>query len=198
MQNYSLSPDAYNAYVLKGVMEATVPPGETAAEAETRSAAIVEMFRTFEAADAMESAIACHCITLRFMLNAAMRDAGNVTLEPALVNRNRSIATAISKNLHLWISKYETIHARNESRAAEASQREAPPPPRAETAKPEPVSEPRLVAARPSDRALPLVPPVSPFQWLRDKPVPSRIKEALLASAAVIPSNRSPVSSPGP
>jgi hypothetical protein len=173
MQNYSLSPDAYNAYVLKGVMEATVPPGETAAEAETRSAAIVEMFRTFEAADAMESAIACHCITLRFMLNAAMRDAGNVTLEPALVNRNRSIATA-------------------------ASQREAPPPPRAETAKPEPVSEPRLVAARPSDRALPLVPPVSPFQWLRDKPVPSRIKEALLASAAVIPSNRSPVSSPGP
>jgi len=119
-ENYTLSPEALNAHLLGDVMEATRPPGETAANAHSRCAAIVETFRAYEVANAVEAMIACHCITLQFVLNAAMRDANNVNMDPAQLTKTRASAMSISKTLHLWLSKFESVHTRNEARAAEA------------------------------------------------------------------------------
>jgi hypothetical protein len=123
----AFSQDVCDATRLLGVIDATTPPGETEPAAHARRAMIVAMFRTFEATDAMESMIACHCITLQFVLNGAMRDAGNMNLDPALLNRTRATAMSISKALHLWMTKYEQIHARNEARAAEQAKPSGPP-----------------------------------------------------------------------
>jgi len=123
LNSFTLSEDAFNAHVLGDVMDASSQPGESGAEARTRCAAIVEVFRTFAPVNAMESTTACHCISLRLMLNAAIRDAGNVNQEPAMLIRLRASAMALSKTLHLWLAKYESMHARNEARAAEALQR---------------------------------------------------------------------------
>src|SRR5450631_3442706 len=98
VNTYSLSEGAFNAHMLSGVMTDTPQPGETADAAETRCAAIVEVFQTFDAANPMETLIACHCISLRYMLAAAMRDAGAVDMEPVLRMRMRASAMAIGKN----------------------------------------------------------------------------------------------------
>lgn len=116
----TIAQDAYNAHLLLGVMEATAPSGETEAEAETRCAVIVEMFRIFDAANAMESWIACHCIGLRFMLAAAMRDAFANEMDPAQLVRMRGSAVALSKNLHLWLKEFHKLHAQNEARLLSA------------------------------------------------------------------------------
>jgi hypothetical protein len=116
----TLSQDELSAYQLGNLMETTRQSGETAAEEHIRRAAIVEMYRSFEPANPLESMIACNCINLQFMLNAAMRDAANVNMQPATLLRMRASAVTISKTLHLWISKYESTHTRNEARAAEA------------------------------------------------------------------------------
>ena len=198
--SFSLSQDAYNAFMLRSVMDATAVVGETAEEAMVRSAAIVEMFRAFEAANAMESMVACHCISLRFMLEAAMRDAGNLELEPVLLTRMRGMATSISKNLHLWIAKFETLHARNEARATEARQLGAP---RAEAiARPNQGPVPRAVNVPPAGREPPrpmaplpsLAPPFKrpdvpaaalPRPAAREEKTPG-MKDALFASAAAV------------
>lgn len=76
-----LPQDACNDYLLGATMEATAPRGESAAARNGRHTTIAGMFRTFEPANAVEAMIACHCITLQFVLNAAMRDAGDVTMD---------------------------------------------------------------------------------------------------------------------
>ena len=115
--NLMLSQDAFNAYMLRGVMGANGQPGEPAQDAQTRWAAIVEIFRTFEAANPMEAMIACHCISLRFMLDAAMRDAGAPDLDPAMAIRLRASVLAVGKSLHLWMTEFASLDARNEARA---------------------------------------------------------------------------------
>jgi hypothetical protein len=186
---FILSQDAYNAHMLTGVMDATIPPGETAGECQVRSAAIVEMFRTFEVANAMESMIACHCIMLRFVLDGAMRDANNTKLDPAMLIRMRSSAMSISKTLHLWISKYEKLHARNETRAVEA----AP-----DFVAPDFAVQVSVVPSKPVVPVKPPVParPIPPRPLVTDPPRPGlslflmpepaglRLKDALLSSAA--------------
>jgi len=175
---FTLTQDAFNAHMLGSVMDATGVPGETAAAARARCAAIVEMFRTFSPANAMESMIACHCISLQFVLNAAMRDAGNIELDPAVLTRVRASAMTISKTLHLWMAKYEAMHIRNETRAAEAVKQTARP----ETPEPPPPArrdQPRPIAAQPSNVAIPAV-------QQPGRTVPG-MKEALLASAAMLP-----------
>jgi hypothetical protein len=109
-----------SAYLLNGVVEATAPPNETEAAARTRGDAIVEMVCAFDPRDAMETMIACHCVMLQFLLNAAMRDASNVTLEQAVLLKARAGAMSISRTLHQWVTKFEKVRKRNESRAAEA------------------------------------------------------------------------------
>ncbi len=132
-ETYRLSPDALNAHLLGDVMEATKPLGETAANAQSRCAAIVETFRAYEAANPIEAMMACHCITLQFVLNAAMRDANNVNMDPAQLTKTRASAMSISKTLHLWLSKFESVHTRNEARAAEARDMAKPITPAART-----------------------------------------------------------------
>ena len=76
-----------NAYLLDGVVNATAAPDETEAAARYRRAAIEEMFRAYAPGDTMQAMIACQCIGLQFMLNAAIRDAGAGHIEPAVVSR---------------------------------------------------------------------------------------------------------------
>lgn len=195
---FALSQDELNAHMLGGVMDATSPPGETAADARTRCAVIVEMFRTFEAANAMESMIACHCVALQFVLSAAMRDAGNTNMDPGQLTRTRASAMAISKTLHLWLSKYESIRTRNETRAAEARQpaglpaTPTIPDPGAEKRPPARQDQPPAMIPQPAKAPPPLVPPLpgsvppgAAVLRMPDPPGPG-VKEALLSSASVL------------
>lgn len=193
----TLTQDAFNAHMLRGVMDATGQPGETAQDAQMRCAAIVEIFRTFESANPMEGMIACQCISLRFLLDAAMRDAGAVDLDPALRIRLRASAMAISKNLHVWMGTFTSLHARNEARAAEATQRAGQPEVAARPAKPQPaVTRPapmereqsRAMAALVTKPMQPFVVPMAgPDQSTRrpaEQPNQS-MKQALLSSVAM-------------
>jgi hypothetical protein len=182
MSTFTLSPDAFNAHMIGGVITATGRQGESAADGQTRAAAIVEMFRAFDPADAMESMIACHCITLQFMLNAAMRDAGNLTLDPVVLTRMRASAVSISKTLLQWVSKYERIHARNETRAAEAHKQEVQTE---ATSKPEPVAA--VTPKSPPAIVPPTVPFSAPGVFVANPGVRPSNKAALLSSAAVSP-----------
>jgi hypothetical protein len=191
-----LSQDEFNAHALRGVMGATGQPGETAPDAQTRCAAIVAIFRTFEAANPMEAMIACHCISLRFMLAAAMHDAGAPDLAPAMLIRMRASVLAIGKSLHLWMAEFAGLHARNEARAAEAEHAVSQPGPEAMPAKPQsagklppaPPGEPRPVAAAPPVKSTP--PSVAPAGLVRSGLEPADtpaqgMKQALLSSAAL-------------
>jgi hypothetical protein len=177
----SLSQDAFNAHMLGGVMDATCQNGETAAEAQGRRAAIVEMFRTFEPANAMQSMIACHCITLQFVLHAAMRDAGNVNMEPGMLLRMRACAMAISKTLHLWIAKYESMHTRDAAQAEACLPASQPEAAAATPAKPEAMRGP---PARP-DQPRPMLSQAPKAVLPMADPAPRGVKEALLSSAAL-------------
>ena len=187
------SQDACNDYLLGAVMEATAPRGETAATRHGRLATITEMFRTFEPANAVEAMIACHCITLQFVLNAAMRDAGDVTLDAVLLTRMRASAMAISKTLALWISKYRSMHNHEETRAAPAPK--SAPSIRAEPSPPKPPSQsvPRPPAPIPPRPTAPEPSPLAalaqnaPALRLPPGPPAARAKEALLSSAAILP-----------
>ncbi len=84
-----LAQDEFNAHVLRGVMGATgLPGGEAAGRPNALRLLIVEVFHSFEALDPVEAMIACHCISLRFMLDAAMRDAGDAAAGPAPLCRS--------------------------------------------------------------------------------------------------------------
>jgi hypothetical protein len=108
-----------NAYLLDGVVDATTPPNESEAAAQRRREAIGEMFRAFNPGDGMEAMIACHCITLQFLLNAAMRDAANVNMEAKSLARARAGAMSVSRTLHQWVTKFERVKKRSDARVAE-------------------------------------------------------------------------------
>lgn len=182
----SLSQDAYDAHLLATVMDTTAPPSETPDDARARCAVIVEMFHGFEPNGAMESMIACHCVTLQFVLNAAMRDAGNTNLDPVMLTKIRASAMAISKTLHLWVSKYERIHARNEARATEALKLAGQ---QTAATEPEPPREtPPLAADRPSTE-VPRDPPVrqpgADPSSLPDHFVEDMVRSMLMSATAI-------------
>jgi hypothetical protein len=192
---FTLSQDDHNAHLLAGVMDATSTPGETAAAARTRRAGIVRMFRTFDPANSVEAMIACHCISLQFVLAAAMRDAGNVDMDPIMLTRMRASAMAISKNPHIWLMKFESLHTRNEARAAEARQRAGLPAATVAPPQPEPVparlplEQPRPMAAQPPQ---PMLPPAQPGAAAPPMPGPAplSVQDILLSSAAAIQASR--------
>jgi hypothetical protein len=188
-----------NAHMLRDVMDATALPGETAQYAQARCATIVELFRTFEAANPMESMIACHCISLHFLLQAAMRDANAPNLGLALSIRLRASAMATRKSLQLCMADFASIQARNEARAAEALQRASQPDTATTPAKLQPAAmqqasarpqPPRPVAVqhvKPPPQVAPLAgldPSVRSGLRLPDQPARS-MKQALLSSAAI-------------
>ena len=119
--DFTMTPDAHAAHLLDGVRDTTTPPNETPEQAAKRQASIVELFRAYEPADAVQAMIACHCIALEFMLRGAMRDAANTALDPKLLARLRSSATSISKTLHMWMTKLEKLKAKAEARVTEAA-----------------------------------------------------------------------------
>jgi hypothetical protein len=194
----TLAQDEFNAHVLRGVMDASGHPGETAQDGQTRCAAIVEIFRIFEAANPVEAMLACHCISLRFMFEAAMRDANAADLQPAMLIRLRASAMAVGKSLDLCMRNFASLHARNEARAVEARQHAGQPANVAKPATSQPASlvpvpvqpeQPCPVAAPPVKPAAQLVaaPMASPDQstfGAADLPAQS-MKQALLSSAAV-------------
>ncbi len=134
------------AYLLNSVIESTTPPGETAAEAHARGAAIAAMLRAYDPSDGMEAMMACQCVMMQFLLNAAMRDANNPHLTPVLQAKARAGAISASRTLHQWVTNFENSRKRNELRAAEAAKTEAAvqaaAPSQAPTARPVPQPEP--------------------------------------------------------
>ena len=188
----TLAQDEFNAHMLRGVMDATGQPGETAHDTQTRGAAIVEVFRTFEAANPMEAMIASHCISLRFLLDVAMRDANAPDQEPAMLIRLRASAMGISKTLHLWMANFAGLHARNEARAGEARPHTNEPAKLATPAKPQPApvrSELPLPSAALSARprpplAAPMASTARSTPGLAELPA-LNMKQTLLSSAAM-------------
>ena len=153
--------DTNTAWMLQDLFETTAHPAEsTAAAARARCSAIVGMFRAFEAGDAREAMIACHCIQLRFVLAAAMADAGNPEQDPQTLTRTRASATSLSKSLFQWMGKYDSMKAVREARQAEigatASDAKAPAVEPLPVAEPEPrMSTPLPLAARPPNMVMP-------------------------------------------
>jgi hypothetical protein len=155
-----------NGYLLDGVVDATTPPNETEAAARIRADAIVEMVCAFDPRDAMETMIACHCVMLQFLLNAAMRAACDVQLAPAVMAKNRAAVTSTSRTLHQWVTKFEKVRKRNEASTAEtreaAQKQSASAPTEPPAAAESPVSlapvtppcEPAILALSPGSRTI--------------------------------------------
>ncbi len=189
-----LTKNEFDAYMLKGVMGSSGQPGETAEDGRTRCGATVAMFRGFEAANPLETMVACHCIAMSLMFDAAMRDANAADLAPADQVRMRASALAISKNLHVWLADFARMHARNETRAAEVAQhpgqpasiaRATPQPAAPQALAPQPTQVPP-VASAPPFVARPPGPVQQPPPALRlpDQQAQS-MKQALLSSVAM-------------
>jgi hypothetical protein len=147
-----------NAFLLDGVVASTAPPNETVADADRRRDAIHEMFHAFTPSDAVQAMIACQCVSLQFLLNAAMRDATSFHVNPAVATRTRAGAVAISRALHQWVTKLEKLKQRDEAREAELRQAEQDAAQdNATEAKPTPArghseAPPRPVTMPPGDR----------------------------------------------
>ena len=145
-------------YLLNDVFAATTPPNEAAADAQSRADAIVAMFSAYDPGDGMEAMLACQCITLQFLLTAAMRDANNTSQEPAAQTKARAGAISASRTLHQWVTKFENSRKRNEHRAVQAAKTQSPAQPAADApstpspAKPVPQPEPSP-ADRPAGRS---------------------------------------------
>jgi hypothetical protein len=140
-----------NAYLLNQVVEATAPPNETEAAARFRADAIVEMVRAYDPRDGMESMIACQCVMLQFLLNAAMRAASDINLEPRILAKSSAHVMAISRTLRQWVAQFDKVRKRNEIPAKEITQTRA--------AATEPAT---MQSPAEKSRDAPVAPPVAP------------------------------------
>ena len=173
MEDLTLSFEAYNAHLVRGVIEATMPPRETAADTRLRAGTIIEMFKGFAPATALDSMIACQCIALQFVLMAAMRDLTVLDVDVKTQLRMRSTTVSLSRTLQRWIAQGKgqgkEAKAGNEARMNEAVQARAaavarrtvqtPAPAPAQTLAPAQAAQPRPVPAPPR----PPHPAASPF-----------------------------------
>lgn len=202
-----ITPEACKAHLLRGVINATAPADETRTEAAARCELIVEMFKCLAPDNALQAMIACHCIMLRFVLEGAMRDAANQSLEPKILARARSSAMTISRQWDVWSNRFDKMKARDETEAAKALAGEqsattaarkpapkAPPPagptvsvdtpPDARAAAQEPISEPSETAiARASHdgKVEPVAPPrAAPTPGTFSSPSMARHETALV------------------
>ena len=175
MDDLTISPEARDAWLLRGVIEATASPAETASDARLRAGTIFEMFKSFETVTAVEAMIACHCITLEFALMAAMRAVSTTAGDEKIQARLRNGVNALSKTLHLWMLRHETTKARREAQAAGD---EAPAQGQVRAPKAPP---PRTVAAK-----APSSPPRPVPSGLFSSPAAARsLRETMLASTAL-------------
>ncbi len=196
MEDLTLSAEACRAHLVRGVIEATARPRETVSDARARAGTIIEMFKGFAPANALEAMIACQCITLQFVAMAAMRDLTMLEGDSKTQLRMRSGTAALNRTLHQWIVLFHTTRKQEKARAAEEAKALAAP----EAAAPNPVSpnpvspkpafpEPAAQETRPpsGDRAAPRPPALALTRAEACPPdrVPSS-REALLASTALI------------
>ena len=114
MEDLALSFEACNAYLVREAIEATAPPNETAPDARLRAATILGMFKGFEPVTALDSMIACQCVTLRFVLMAALRDLAVLSVDERTQARMRSTAAALSRTLHQWVAQGKSVRAGRE------------------------------------------------------------------------------------
>ncbi len=181
MDDLTISPEARDAWLLRGVIEATASPAETASDARLRAGTIFEMFKSFETVTAVEAMIACHCITLEFALMAAMRALSTTDGDEKTQTRLRNGVNALSKTLHLWMIRHETTKARREAQAAGD---EAPAQGQGQVRAPK-APPPRTVAAKaPSSPPRP-VPSGSVPSGLFSLPAACSLRETMLASTAL-------------
>jgi lysozyme family protein len=137
------------------------------------------MFSAYDPGDGMEAMLACQCITLQFLLTAAMRDANNTSQEPAAQTKARAGAISASRTLHQWVTKFENARKRNELRAAEAAKIQA-------AAQPDPPSPPPAKCVPqpdPSSADRPTVPAPMPNGQVT---AATRPLDPLLAAAAAV------------
>ncbi|MSP00202.1 MAG: hypothetical protein EXR07_03995 [Acetobacteraceae bacterium] len=113
--------DVY-AYLRNNVVEATTPPGETATAAQLRREAIEELFKAYAPANAMQALIVSNCVSIQFLLNAAIRDASNTNLEPALQRKLSASAMSITRALAQWHRQLEKLQHPAKARVAAAKQ----------------------------------------------------------------------------
>lgn len=180
-----------SAYLISRVIAATTPPGETAAEAQARAEAIAEMLRAYDPDNGMEAMMACQCIMMQSLLDAAMRDANNPRQEPAALAKARAAAISASRTLHQWVSKLENLRKRNERRAAEAAKAQAAPQPPRPTLPAAPLAPSPAMAADP---------PASPTPAPNGRGTPATPPPALMPADAAdtVPSAVARQSEPGP
>ena len=161
----ALTPTARDAHLLRRVVEATTPPNEDPVDASLRAGTIRAMFEDMAPSGALEATVACHCIALQCVAMAALRDLAALTGDQ---NRARASANALSKTLHLWLGKYETIKAR----AAKTREDARPSQPAAQVAAP-------VVAPKPATPARPVRMPAAAA-------VPGSLRHRMLASTALV------------
>ena len=196
MEDLTLSFEAYNAHLVRGVIEATAPPRETAADARLRAGTVIEMFKGFAPATALDSMIACQCIALQFVLMAAMRDLTVLDVDVKTQIRMRSTTVSLSRTLQHWIAQGKGMKAGNEAREEGVVRAPAVSVARQTAQTPAPAAQPRPVPVPPHPAASPfthaaraepgLAGPASPdpLRPASLRPDPSR-REAMLASTAL-------------
>ena len=120
MHDLTLTPEQYNAHVVGDVIASTTPATEAPDAARSRAGAIVEMFKGFEPATALESMLACHCISLRYVLMGAVRAALAGGGDARLLLRQQAMIASLTRTAILAEAHFEKVRARGEARAAEA------------------------------------------------------------------------------
>ncbi len=132
-----------NAYLLDGIFQATASRGETQQAAQIRRSAIAALFAAHAPADAMEATIAANCVTLQFLLNAAVKDSFDSAADPARQTKLRAQAVTIGRALAQWQRQLEKRHAPAKPVAKPVAKTGAEP------ARPEPPPKPRPTTPRP-------------------------------------------------
>jgi hypothetical protein len=187
----SISPEARDAWLLNDLVDSTAQPGETPAAARERRAVIHDLFRGLAPANAVQAMVACHCIGLRFVLAAILRDAMDPALDPRLRARAQGREASSGRMLRDWMRTYEKMRGPETVRVADPPPapvaRPAADPPVASTVPPR-GAEPAAVP-RPQARAAKSVVPVP--DWMDDPvlAVPRAgkgLKRALLSGAAMV------------
>ena len=151
MEDPTLSPKACEAWMVRGVIDATAPATESPAEARVRSGIVVEMYKSFDPGSMVEAMLACQCIALRFTLMGAIRAACAAAGDAKLLLRLQSSVAALNRTLLQVERRFDSIRTRAKAEAAPMPMpapmpepvKPPPPPP-----SPPPVPDPGSAPAR--------------------------------------------------
>lgn len=210
MEDLLLSPLAYNAHLLRGVIASTAPAAESPDEARTRAAAIIEMFKAMEPVTPLESLHACHCIALRLVLPGAIRAVASGHDDPRVHIRQQATLAALTRVTQTAEARYAKLQTRGEAQGAAAAEAAAKEEAKAEKSEKSPESaapsspalaeppapQPAMAMEKPGPQPPPMPPAftAAPFTHARGAVFPAviprraaglMVREALLASTAL-------------